>query len=241
MSTRWPALAASVALAVTAPAASFGAAPDAGAWQELERVVAVIRSPAASQAHVVTLSRLRQETRIALVSRGVMSAATQPLGAASLSVGLEWLVEQTLLSDEAARLQVFDIDPSDAASELARFRARFARPADYAAFLGRWDMGEDEVEAVLRRALRVRRYLENRASHSGQVSEGEVSAWLDQHVAEPGTRDRELARARLADERAAAEVQTLVRDVRARAEIRVLGELGPEPPPTSWPRRGAVM
>ena len=240
------ALLAIATLASGAPGASIAASAAGSASaetaEELDRMVAVVRSPAMPEPRLVTLSRLREETRIALVSRGAILAATEPLDAAALSAGLEWLIDQILLMDEATRLQVFEVDSGEATAELARFRARFDRPADYADFLARHDLPEEEVQAVLRRMLRVRRYLESRASHAAHVSEADVTAWLDHHATEIGTRDRDVARARLADERVAAEVKALVRDVRARAEVRVLGELRGAPAvPAPRSPSGGVM
>ena len=194
---------------------------------EIERVVAVIRSPAAPAPRVITLSRLEEETRVALVSRGAPAAATAPIDAAALAAGLQWVVDETLLMDEAARLQVYEVDAGEAAAELARFRSRFASRSAFEAFLARTSMSEKEVEAILIRSLRVRRYVDSRVSHVAQVSEGDVTAWLDEHAAELGTRDREVARARLVERRVAAEVKALVRDVRARADVRVLADFGP--------------
>src|SRR5690349_7737668 len=119
------------ALYVVAVAAALPAAASSPAGEEVERVVAVVRAPAATEASVITLTRVEEETRIALVSRGATLAATQPLDGPALEAGLEWIVDQTLLGEEASRLQVFDIERADGVAELARFKARFARPAEY--------------------------------------------------------------------------------------------------------------
>jgi hypothetical protein len=210
-----------IALGVAQPASA--AAPGAGArGEEIDRVLALVRSSASAEPRVITLTRVAGETRIALVGRGAMRAATEPLDAAALTAGLEWLVDQLLLIDDATRLQLFDADGGEGEEEVAAFRARFPRPADYTAFLRRWDITDDDVVAALRRSARVQRYLDSRVSHAAQVSEAEVTAWLEGHAADVGGRDRELARRRLADERVAAEVRNVLRDLRARAEIRVL-------------------
>ena len=145
-----------------ARAAAPAPAPPAPA-QVVEQVVAVVRGPGAPQPRVITLTRLEEEARIALVARGGVGAATAPLDTPALRAALAWLVDQTLLGDEAARLQVFEADPAEAQGELRRFRERFARPADYRAFLDRLELPEDELAAVLRRTLRVQRYVESRA------------------------------------------------------------------------------
>ena len=215
------ALSALVAASVLALPAAAASPPG----EEVERVVAVVRSPAASVPNIITLTYVEEQARIALVSRGALLAATQPLDGPALRAGLEWLVDQTLLSDEATRLQVFEIDRADGLAELARFKARFARSADYQAFLARCDLSEAELETVLRRMLRVKRYVESRVSHAAQVPEAELTAWLDEHAAELGSRDREAARAHLAEQRTKDEVKALVRDLRSRAEVRVFEDL----------------
>jgi len=222
------------ALAATLALGSPAAAAPAGG-EELERVVAVVRSPAAREPNVITLTAVEEEARIALVSRGASLAATQPLDGPALKAGLEWLVDQLLLNEEASRLQVFEIDRAEGLAELARFKARFAQPADYQAFLARCDLSEPELEAVLRRMLRVKRYVESRVSQAAQVPDAEVTAWLAENSAALGSRDREAARAHLAGERTKEEVKALVRDLRSRAEVRVLDDLAARTPPAARP------
>src|SRR5689334_12545918 len=181
-------------LAVPALALAMGlaASPAPGReGAELERVVAVVRAPGSTstEATVIMLTRLEAESRVALITRGATLAATQPLDGPALRAGLDWLVDQILLAAEAARLQVFEVDAPEREAELARFRARLGGATAYAAFLVRADLSEEELGAVLGRMLRVRRYVESRVTHAGQVSESELGAWLDEHAAALGTRD----------------------------------------------------
>ncbi len=220
-----------VAAALASALATASAAAPGGA-SVVERVVAVIRSPAAPEPRVLTLTKVEEETRIALVSRGAVLAATQPMDAAALRAGLEWLVDEMLLGDEAARLQVFEIDRSDVLSELARFRARFARASDYRLFLDRCDLSEEELAAALRRTLRVRRYVESRVPRTARVSDAEVEAWMKDHRRDLPSDEaaaRGVVRARLLDERLREDMKALVRDVRARADVRVLYDFGEAP------------
>lgn len=212
-----------VGLAVAASAGGVGA--------EADRVVAVLRPPGAPEPTVITLSRVEEEARIALVSRGAVLAATRPLDGPALKAGLEWLVDQMLLGDEAARLRAFEIDQPTGRAELARFRSLFPRAADYDAFLVRCDLAEGELEAVLRRMLRVRRYVDSRVSHAAHVSEAEVTAWLEEHGSELGARDRDAARLHLAQERVKGEVTELLRGLRARADVRRLVDFDALVPP----------
>jgi hypothetical protein len=261
-------------LLLAALGAAFSSAPPP-ASAVVERVVAVIRPPASAEARVVTLTRVEDEVRIALVSSGAALAATQPLDAPALRAGLEWLVDQMLLSEEAARLQVFEIERREVLAELARFEARFERTGDYRAFLARHDISEEELASVLQRTLRVRRYVESRltrpspssartnavlgeselpvelrstsprgserrspqpphrnqlnTSEAGRVSEADLTSWIEAHRLElPADRGaaRAAARARLLDERFREEVKVLVRDLRARSDVRRVYDFG---------------
>ncbi len=205
------------------------ATPGADDGQVVEEVVAVIRSPILGQTRVVTLTKLEEEARIALVSRGALAAAVRPLDGGALRAALEWLIDQTVLIDEVNRLQVFDVDRAEVVAERDRFRARFSRPDDYRAFLDRLDMNEEDLMVVLRRMVRVQRYLDSRV-RAGRVRDAEVEAYWSQHAAEFEGRDlaavREPIRAHLAEQRVKAEVKVLLSDLRGRSEIRVLVRFG---------------
>ncbi len=189
----------------------------------VEEIVAVVRSPAGSGPRVLTLTKLEEETRIALVSRGAIGAADGPIDEAALRAGLEWLVDQTLLADEAERLRVAEVRPEEEEEELQRFRGGFPSTAAYAAFLARADLPEEELRATLARTIRVRRYLESRVGRGARPSEEDVDLLLREREGDPSSpATREAARARLVEDRAAAQVRELVAELRARAEIRIL-------------------
>lgn len=212
-------------LALAAP----GAAPPEG--RLVEEVVAVIR-PAGGQPTVVTLSKLTEEARIVMISRGATEAALRPLDGPALKATLDWYVDQTLLSEEATRLAVFEVEPGESRAELERFRKRFARPEDFATFLAANGLSEGEVLAVLRRILRVQRYLDSRMATAARarVSDAEVEAAWKERQAELGglplAQVREALRSRLAEERVRAEVKALLADLRKRGEVRVLVTFG---------------
>jgi hypothetical protein len=141
----------------------------------VDEVVAVVGTRA-GEARVITLSTVAEEGRIALVSRGGTEAAFAPLDGAVLRASLDWYVDQLLLHEEAVRLQVFEVDSAAVQAELARFRKEFRRPGDFQAFLYAIDATEEELSAILRRTLRVRRYLESRLGRL-RASPAEVEAW----------------------------------------------------------------
>jgi len=199
---------------------------DAGG-RVVEEVVAVVRNPAGASARIVTLTKLAEEARIALVSRGATEAATAPLDSAALRAGLEWLLDQMLLSDEAERLRIDEVRREDVEAELSRFQGRFAAPAAYRRFLAHAELTEEELLVTLERMVRVQRYVGSRVGRAARPTEEDVDRFLLEREAAPGSSAvRDSARARLVEERAAAQVKELLSELRARAGIRILGGLG---------------
>lgn len=189
----------------------------------VEQVVAVVRNPSGAQPRPIMLTRLEQEARVALVGQGAVEAAGAPLDAAALRAALRWLVDQLLVADEAARLQVDDVSREELEVALRRFRARFADEAGYRRFLDAADLGEEDLAVSLARELRVARYLESRAGRSARVSDEELARFLEGQGAALGAREaREAVRNRLAVEKVQAAVRQLVTDLRARADVRIL-------------------
>jgi hypothetical protein len=215
-----------LALALAAPPPASGV---------VEEIVAVVRNPASAPPRAVTLTKLAEEARVALVSRGASAAATGPLDAEALRAALGWLLDQMLLADEAARLRVAEVPHEDVLAELRRFQGQFASPREYERFLEVADLGEDELLVTLGRMVRVQRYVASRVGRAARVPDDDVDRWLREHggTAAPGPA-REVARAEIADERTRAQVKDLLGELRARAEIRIVspprgvsGEDGP--------------
>jgi hypothetical protein len=218
-------LALAAALAADPPPEPAGTPPGG---RVVDEVVAVVATRG-GEARVVTLSTVAEEGRIALVSRGGTEAAFAPLDGSVLRASLDWYVDQILLHDEAVRLQVFEVDASAVDAELARFRREFRRPGDFQAFLVAIDHTEEELAAILRRTLRVRRYLESRLGRV-RPSAREIEAWYRSHPAEVAGKPLEEVSdqiaSRLAATRADAETRDLLADLRSRADIRILVDLG---------------
>ena len=197
----------------------------------VDQVVAVVATRG-REARIVTLSRVSEEGRIALVSRGGIEAATATLDGAVLRASLDWYVDQLLLHEEAVRLQVFEVEREAAVAELARFKAEFATPGQFKAFLFEIDATEEELTSTLRRSLRVRRYLESRLGRL-RPTPRDVEAWYAAHPSEYGGRPlaqvTEEITARLTAARADSETKALLTDLRRRADIRILVDLGARP------------
>lgn len=189
----------------------------------VEAVVAVIRNPPGAAPRVVTLTRLEAEARLALVSRGAVAAAFQPLDGAALRAGLAWLLDETVVADEAARLRLHEADAAALAAQLRAFKASFRDAHEYARFLDETALAEEDVQAVLARSLRARRFVESRVGRAAAVADEEVDAYLAArglaaHTAEA----RSAVRDGIGDERALAQARALVVDLRSRADIRIL-------------------
>jgi hypothetical protein len=203
----------------------------AGVERVVERVVAVIRNPLGSAPRPLTLTRLDEEARVALVGRGGSSAAEATLDAAARRATLHWLIDQWLVADEALRLKVDDVPGPEVQAALQAFRQRFPDEAAYRRFLAHTELPEEELLSILARGLRVQRFLDNRLGRGARVSEEEVTNWLaGQGTPAPTPGEREAARARLAGERVQGQVRQVLADLRGRADVRVLlPELRDEP------------
>jgi hypothetical protein len=213
-------LLAALALALAVPGAT------GGEGRIVEEVVAVVRSPPSAPPRIVTRTKLVEEARIALVSRGATAAATGPLDRAALRAALEWLLDQMLLADEAAKLRLDEASLDEVAAALGRFQGRFGSSAEYHRFLEASELTEEELLSSLARMVRVQRYVESRVGRAARVADDEVDRWLrERGAASAPAATREAARAQIAEERATAQVRELLSELRSRADIRILGSL----------------
>jgi hypothetical protein len=223
------AVALALALAASLPVPGPAGPPAASGAPEgrlVEEIVAVIRNPASAPPRVVTYTKLVEEARIVLVSRGATEAASGPLDRAALRAALDWLVDQMLVADEAARLRIDDVDRDALAAEIRRFQARFASPRAFQRFLAEREVAEDELAATLGRMMRVERYVQSRVGRSARVGEDEVDRWLAERGAvAAGAPARDAARSQLVEDRARAQVRELLADLRSRADVRIVGQL----------------
>jgi hypothetical protein len=202
------------------------AAPAAPGERIVEEVVAVVRNPPSAPPRLVTRTKLVEEARIALVSRGATEAATGTLDRAALRAALEWLLDQMLVADEAAKLRLDEVNRDEVLAELRRFQGRFETFTAYEAFLDRSELSEDELVATLTRMVRVQRYVQSRVGRAARVGDDEVDRWLrDRGAATAPAAARDAARAQIAEERAIAQVRELLAELRGRADVRVIGSL----------------
>ena len=185
--------------------------------QLLDEVVAVV------EAHSITLSEVAAETRVRLVQAEGPAAANAPLDRAILAASLRKTVEERIVLSEMQRLKLFDLEPSEMESLLARLRGRFPSRAEYDAFVRSIEMTDEEIGALLARELRVARYLDNRLKLAAQLREGEMEDAMRGKTLSPAERDR--LRAQLAEEKYQRLLRELLSDLRRRAAVRVLDPL----------------
>lgn len=204
-------------------AAALVAEPAAATGRVVEAVVATVQASPILPVRPITLTRLREEARVALVARGASEAAFARLDGPALAAALEWLIDQTLVAEEADRLLVAEVGRDEVAAELRRFRIRFASAEEYARFLSANDMGEEELLATLARSLRVQRFVQGRVGQAVKVSETEIDDYLrGRGVGIEPSAARDAVRALLGERKLAAEVKKIVAELRARATIRIL-------------------
>jgi hypothetical protein len=153
---------------------------------------------------VVTLSQLDQEARLAFVAHGAMDDASGPLDAAKRRAALDYLINQLLLDDEAARLQVFEITAQDSAAQQAILQSRFSSPAAFHAFLERFEITQEVLDQSVRRGLRSERYLADRLS----LIDSSLNAEARKNLAK--------------------QVENLLSEIRARHDVRVLTDFAAE-------------
>jgi hypothetical protein len=210
-------------VAATLLAAASPAAPP----RVVEEIVAVVRNPPGATPRIITLTKLAEEARVALVSRGAAAAATQPLDSEALRAALDWLLDQMLLADEAARLGLDAVEREAVAAALARFREQLGTADAYARFLAAAELSEEELSSTLARMVGVERYVQSRVGRGARIGEEELDRWLAEHgAAGAAGAAREAARAQLEEERARAQVRDLVAELRGRADVRILDPLG---------------
>lgn len=203
--------------------AVLAAAPAAPSGRVVEVVLATVQASPTRPVRPITLTRLREEARVALVARGGTEAAFGRLDAQALAASLEWLIDQVLVAEEADRLLVAEVGRDEAEEELRRFRARFAAPEEYQRFLDANDLAEDELAVTLARSLRVQRFVEGRVGQAVKVTEAEIDEYLrDRGLGTGPSAARDAVRALLGERRLSGEVKKIVGELRARATVRIL-------------------
>jgi hypothetical protein len=189
----------SVAVSIACLFGGWAAFAQRGEGEIVDRVVAVVRlrsgvagraaaetSAAPLPTEVITLSGLAFEARVALVQRGAIRAATEPLDEDALRGALEYAISERLLSGEAEALDAWRVEAAEVEVALRAFRQRFATPSEFAAFLARNETDQQTLARVLERSLRAAKVLDSKVRLRAQVPEAEVRRYYDAHKVKLG-------------------------------------------------------
>ncbi len=183
----------------------------------IDRMVAVI------EGQVLTLSELEFETRVALVQRGAVQAATAPLDDETLARALEMAISHRLQILSADRLEAFPAEHAEVEHRLASLRERFESEEAFQGFLGRSGADLKSLREVLERGVRAERILDSRIRLRAQVGEAEVRRYFEQHASEY-PEGYEAVKGQLRDklflERYRALAEEELAQVRASAQVR---------------------
>ena len=202
-------------------ALSGAAQPPEGAppSRVIDRVVAWVAG------HVITLSELEFEARVAIIQRGGLEAADAPLDDPALRAALELAVAERLETDAADRLQVFNLEESEVDSALSDFKSKFQTRAELAAFLARHEADEQQLAAVLARRLRSEKIVDSKVSLKARVSDAEMRLYYDAHRLELGgsyEQARAAIRTKLLRERYAQLAREEMEQIRKGADVRMI-------------------
>lgn len=128
---------------------------------------------------VITASALEFEARVALISRGAVTAATAPLDDQMLRSALDNAIWERLLAGEADVLQAFRVEPQEVDAAVRAFRGRFATEPEFEAFLRHADVDVQALARTLERSIRAAKVLDSKVRLRAQVSESEVRRYYE--------------------------------------------------------------
>lgn len=165
----------------------------------VDQVVAVVDK------EVVTQSELLIEARIALALRHGDDAVSATLDETFMTSFRDYLVNQLLVSEQARRFGAADVAEQEVDAQVTELSRRFSSPASFQSFLRRFGVGLGTVRAIVRRDLRNERYVRERL-RLRLIGQGELD--------------------RLGDEQYDRALRAWLGELRATADIRLLGPDG---------------
>lgn len=135
----------------------------------LDRVLAVVSGT------VITLSDVRAVTELGLVD---VRGARDPVAAA-----LTWLIEHTLVLDEALRDEPAEPDARSIEAAVLDARRRFTSDEAWRRALERSGRTDADVRALMRDVLHVRLYTERRFEGQSPATDADLRAYYARHIA----------------------------------------------------------
>ncbi|MFH1808254.1 MAG: SurA N-terminal domain-containing protein [Pseudomonadota bacterium] len=188
---------------------------------------------------VITLGQVEAEARLVLLRRGGAAGAERAIDDGLRAAVLQYMINQEIILAEARRLQLFQVPEEAIHDEVVRIARLFGDRDHYLAFLAHQGLSESDVVDIVRRDLRVARFLKSRVQMMARLSPDEVQVYYNAHAADFPERSLDEVRAevedRLGRERHDQAIRDWVGELKARAEIRILRsfetEAVPEPAP----------
>jgi hypothetical protein len=194
--------------------------------QVVDRVVALVGG------HVITLSELDFEARVALIQRGGVDAANASLDDQALRSALNLAIGERLETQAADKLQAFNLEEGELDAALRDFASKFKSKAEAAAFLARHDADEQQLAAVLARRLRAEKIVDSKVGLKARVSDAEMRRFYDAHRSELGgsyEQIRPAIRTKLLRERYAALAREELAQIRKGADVRMIAPFAKDP------------
>jgi hypothetical protein len=197
--------------------------PDAGLpGRVIDRVVALVAG------HVITLSELDFEARVALIQRGGVDAANAVLDDQAVRGALNLAIAERLETEAADRLQVFNLEEGEVESALRDFKSKFKTNAELTAFLAQHEADEQQLATVLARRLRAEKIVDSKVSLKARVSDPEMRRFYDAHRSELGGSYEEVRsaiRTKLLRGRYTALAREEMDQIRKGADVRMIAPL----------------
>ncbi len=204
----------------------------------LDEIIAVVGPSGSAQpggapleVHAILRSDVYLQARITGARRVGAAALVGTPDAKELSQALDLLIDELVIEDEADRLQVFPVTRKEVEAAEHALRASVG-PKVYDDFMTH-DVSQEDVQKILERGLRVRRYLDGRLRQASRVSPAEAKAWFDAHPAEFSghTFDdvADLLESRLSEERFESKATEFTIEARRRTQIRILSDAAAPP------------
>lgn len=144
------------------------------------------------------------------------------------AASLAQLIDQTLILQEARRRQIVEVTKEEVDSEIRRRVALLGGEGSWERRRAALGLKEEEIRELVRRQLMARKYMDLRLRLFIQVSEEEIREYYEQHRRELGGVPLESVRGQIRQllfaRKFNVRLQDWIRDLRARADIRIPGE-----------------
>ena len=182
----------------------------------IDRVLAVV------EGQIITLSDAKAALKFGLVPQDI---SADPIDAA-----MKRLIERRLMQAEVERYGPPEPSPETVEGQIAAVRERFKDALAFETALNQSALSIEELRRFMRDSLRIQEYIRQRFTSSIDPPEEEIARYYREHSSEftvngelrPLQQVRDLARARVLDERRQTAINEWIEGLRRRATVVVL-------------------